>query len=75
MDFVLAYTQANPKMQLYMKMPQGFAYNGFTDGYVLKLKKNLYGAKDAGRIWYEHLSKLLIQKHGFMQSSIDECVF
>ena len=58
-----------------MKMPQGFAYNGTADGYVLKLKKNLYGAKDAGRIWYEHLSRLLVQKHGFTQSNVDECVF
>jgi len=47
MDFVLAYTQADPKTQLYMKMPQGFSYKGSADGYVLKLKKNLYGAKDA----------------------------
>jgi len=75
MDFVLAYTQANPKTQLYMNMPQGFAYKGSTNRYVLKLKKNLYGAKDAGRILYEHLSRLLVQRHGFTQSSVDKCVF
>ena len=71
MDFVLAYTQANPKTQLYMKMPQGFTYKGSANGYVLKLKKNLYGAKDAGQIWYEHLSRLLVQRHGFTQSYVD----
>jgi len=52
-----------------------FTYKGSTNAYVLKLKKNLYRAKDAGRIWYEHLSRLLVQKHGFTQSSIDECIF
>jgi len=46
-------------------MPQGFACNGSTDGHVLKLKQNFYGAKDAGRTWYEHLCSLLVKKLGF----------
>ena len=42
--------------------------------YVLKLNKNLYGMKQAGRVWYEHLKKGLIER-GFKQSEVDECVF
>jgi hypothetical protein len=42
--------------------------------YVLKLVKNLYGQKQAGRLWYQHLRKNLI-KLGFKPSSHDECIF
>jgi hypothetical protein len=41
---------------------------------VLKLEKNLYGQKQAGRVWYQHLNKNLL-KLGFKASNIDECVF
>jgi hypothetical protein len=41
---------------------------------VLKLEKNLYGQKQAGRVWYQHLKKNLL-KLGFKASNIDECVF
>jgi Reverse transcriptase (RNA-dependent DNA polymerase) len=40
---------------------------------VLELKKNLYGQKQAGRVWYQQLSNGLI-KLGFKQSNEDECV-
>jgi hypothetical protein len=42
--------------------------------HVLKLLKNLYGQKQAGRVWNKHLVKGLL-KIGFQQSEIDECVF
>ncbi len=42
--------------------------------YVLKLEKNLYGQKQAGRVWYLHLRKYLL-KLGFKPSEHDECVF
>jgi hypothetical protein len=40
----------------------------------LKLKKNLYGQKQAGRVWYLHLKNNLL-KLGFIPSKHDECVF
>jgi len=42
--------------------------------YVLQLIKNLYGQKQAGRIWYLWLTDRL-KKAGFQQSKIDSCVF
>jgi hypothetical protein len=42
--------------------------------HVLKLLKNLYGQKQAGRVWNQHLVKGL-KKIGFQQSEVDECVF
>jgi len=80
LDFVLAYTQADIERDLYMKLPPGFTIPGkvLTDQdrkeYVLKLEKNLYGQKQAGRVWYLHLKKNLI-KLGFTPSEHDECVF
>ena len=45
-DFVLAFPQAMIKFDVYMKIPFGFSVQ--KDGqYVLKLRKNLYGLKDA----------------------------
>ena len=63
-----------------IKLPAGFIVPGraITDqdrrDYVLKLEKNLYGQKQAGRVWYLHLKKNLL-KLGFKPSQHDECVF
>ncbi len=80
LDFVLAYTQADIERDLYMKLPAGFTLSDRTitdqdrKDYVLKLEKNLYGQKQAGRVWYLHLRKNLL-KLGFKPSEHDECVF
>ncbi len=42
--------------------------------YAQRLIKNLYGQKQAGRIWYQYLTKGL-QELGFTKSTVDECVF
>ena len=76
LDFVLAYTQADVETDLYMEIPKGFQVTGDVDrkAYALKLIKNLYGQKQAGRVWNQHLTKQLLSL-GFIQSKVDECVF
>jgi histone deacetylase 1/2 len=74
LDFVLAYTQADPECDIYMAIPQGFTVDEDAKNYALKLKKNLYGLKQAGRVWNQHLTKRLLEL-GFEQSQIDPCVF
>ena len=80
LDFLLAYTQADIERDLYMKLPPGFMVNGreLTEDerkkHVLKLEKNLYGQKQAGRVWYLHLKKNL-ERIGFKVSKHDECLF
>jgi len=80
LDFVLAYTQADIERDLYMKLPAGFTLPDRTiteqdrKDYVLKLEKNLYGQKQAGRVLYLHLKKNLL-KLGFKPSEHDECIF
>ena len=74
-DFVLAYTQADIEFDMYMELPKGIETR-YGDGktHVLKLLKNLYGQKQAGRVWNQHLTKGL-KAIGFKQSNVDECVF
>ena len=76
-DFILAYPQAPVETPLFMRIPKGFAMandNEDPQDYVLELVKNLYGQKQAGRVWNKHLHKGLLDI-GFQQSAIDECVY
>ena len=76
-DYVAAYTQAPIDRDMYMEFPRGFKVPGGVDrkAFVLKLHRNLYGQKQAGRVWYKYLRKRLITKAGFVQSKHDECLF
>ena len=74
-DFVQAYPQAPIEFDMYMELPKGIETrygNGKT--HVLKLLKNLYGQRQAHRVWAEHLSAGL-QKIGFVPSTVDPCMF
>ena len=74
-DFVLAFPQADVGCEMYMEVPRGFVVtNGDRSDYCLKLKKNLYGSKNAGLVFHEHLKRGLSQL-GFVQSKVDEGVF
>ena len=42
--------------------------------YRLKLLQNLYGLKDAGATWFNHLTKELTTM-GFKQGLVDPCLF
>jgi hypothetical protein len=42
--------------------------------HCVNLIKNLYGQKQAGRVWNDYLVKGL-KDRGFFQSKVDECVF
>eukprot|EP00957_Ditylum_brightwellii_P027581 2084893-Ditylum_brightwellii.AAC.1 len=71
----MAYPHANIKCNLYMKLLFGVeAVDETGNGFVLKLKKNIYKQKQAGRVWYEHL-KAALEHTGFIASKIDECMF
>jgi hypothetical protein len=77
-DYVLAYPQAPVERDLYMELPKGVRLEGITEedqrDYVLQIVKNLYGQKQAGRVWYQYLTKGL-EEIGFKKSKVDECVF
>jgi len=72
-DFVQAYSQADAKVDIFLEIPLGMR-DPSNKGYVLKLLKNLYGLKDGGRTWWEHLDKGL-SKRGFAPSPSDPSVY
>jgi Reverse transcriptase (RNA-dependent DNA polymerase) len=72
-DYVQAYLQARVEKDMYMEIPKGFHVNGEGD-YVLKILKNIYGQKQAGRVWNNHLVQKLKQV-GFKQLQNAPCVF
>jgi hypothetical protein len=76
LDFVLAFPQAPVDRDIYMKIPKGFELDqGDPNDYVLQLHKNVYGQKQAGRVWNKYLVNKLVKELKFVQSKTDECVF
>lgn len=73
-DFTLAFPQADVKVPIYLMTPTGISLDNNDGDTVLKLRKNLYGLKDAGRTWWEFLSDGL-HEMGFHQTETDQCVF
>ena len=75
-DFVLAFLQADVECDLFMQLPRGLTFPGVhRSSHCLKLKKNLYGSRQAGRVWNQHLVNGLVNVLKFKQSAVDECVF
>ena len=74
LDFVQAYPQAPVEVELYIDIPKGFLVNGQRKEYALKILRNVYGQKQAGRVWNQFLVSGLIEL-GFEQSQHDMCLF
>ena len=76
-DFVLAYPQADVMVPLFMEVPRGFTLDipdANNKDYCLELKKNIYGSRNAGRIWTKYIDKGL-RDIGFVPSQVDECLY
>ena len=74
-DYVQAYPQAPATRPMFMEIPKGCELHGCNPKeWVLNVKRNIYGGKDAGRVWYYYLRKKL-ESVGFQVSDHDECVF
>jgi Reverse transcriptase (RNA-dependent DNA polymerase) len=71
---VLAYLQADIECPIYMDIPSQFEYQGSRKTHCLLLKKNLYGQKQAGRVWNQYLHDGLLAR-GFRQSAVDMCLY
>ena len=75
-DYVLAFPQAPVEKEIYMKVPKGFCITGDNpNDYILKLNRNIYGQKQAGRVWNKYLEEKLVNDVGFKKSLVDNCVF
>ena len=56
-----------------MKQPPGFVHLGFPH-YVCKLRKAIYGVKQAPRAWFHRFSNFLLS-YGFVHSNADPSMF
>ena len=84
LDFKSAFLQGTLKEDLYMELPEGWHQHLvgmmkkkgvlLNASKIIKLKKGIYGLKQASRIWYQSMSKLFIAL-GFKQSASDTCLF
>jgi hypothetical protein len=75
-DIETAYLYGEIDVELYMRIPEGVLIKekGRYKQPCLRIRKSLYGLKQAGRIWYLHLSKYL-QKCGFITNESCPCLF
>lgn len=74
MDYIQAFPQAPVEKDLYMRIPKGLEPDkGRVQDYVLKVNKNVYGQKQAGRVWNQYLVKKL-KEVGFQPSKVDQCI-
>lgn len=69
-DYTNAFVQAKASPGTFIEMPRLFE----RPGYVLELKRNLYGQRDAPIRFFEHLKEGLFQRR-FTQSAHDRCLF
>nr|GEX99151.1 retrovirus-related Pol polyprotein from transposon TNT 1-94 [Tanacetum cinerariifolium] len=69
MDVKTAFFHGTLKKDVYVCQPEGFI-DADHPSHVFKLKKDLYGLKQALRAWYDELSTFLLQNH-FFKGTID----
>lgn len=72
LDIKTAYLNAEMDKDLYIEQPEGYERGG--PNWVCKVLQALYGAKQAGKLWYEHLAKTLTVA-GMTPSKADPCLF
>ena len=72
-DVVRAYPQAELKSTILLHLPPGVELATDNEEMVLQLIHNLYGLKDAGRTWYEHLTDGL-DAMCFITPASDPCI-
>ncbi len=72
-DVVAAYLQGTLDEEIYMEVPEGVNVKG-KEGFVWKLKKAIYGLKQAGRQWKATLDAAM-REFGFVKSNADDCLY
>ncbi|KAJ4751619.1 Retroelement pol polyprotein-like [Rhynchospora pubera] len=72
MDVQNAFLHGDLHEEVYMWLPQGFTHTH--PGKVCRLKKSIYGLRQAPRMWFSKLATAL-EVYGFVQSRADYSLF
>ncbi|GJT18853.1 copia protein [Tanacetum coccineum] len=73
MDVKTAFLNDELNEEVYVSQLEGFVDQEYPS-YVYKLKKAIYGLKQASRAWYDMLSSFLISQH-FSKGAVDPTLF
>ncbi|KAL9273860.1 Retrovirus-related Pol polyprotein from transposon TNT 1-94-like protein, partial [Drosera capensis] len=73
MDVKTAFLHGDLEEEIYMVQPEGFVISG-KEHLVCKLKKSLYGVKQAPRQWYKKFDSFMVG-HGYKRTAADHCVY
>lgn len=73
LDVKTAFLNGNLIEEIYMSQPEGFIKQG-DEHKVYKLKKAVYGLKQASRAWYDKVKEVLLADK-FTQSKYESCIF
>lgn len=72
MDVKTAFLNSKLKEEIYMKQPPGFEVEN--KNLVCRLKKSIYGLKQAAKAWNDEIRRTLTQEN-FTQSKNDVCLY
>ncbi|CAL9026013.1 unnamed protein product, partial [Prunus brigantina] len=73
MDVKTAFLNGSLEEEVYMDQPEGFSLKG-KEHMVCKLKKSIYGLKQASRQWYLKFNDIVIS-FGFKENIVDRCIY
>ena len=73
MDVKTAFLNGDLEEEVYMSQPEGFIIEGQAD-MVCKLKKSIYGLKQASRQWYLKFHEI-ITHFDFKENIVDPCIY
>ena len=69
-DIVTAFLNGDLKEEVFLLPPKPFR----NEGKIWKMKKAIYGLKQAPKIWNDHVVNVLLNED-FTQSNVDNCLF
>ena len=73
MDMKTAFLNESLEEEVYMNQPEGFSIEG-KEHLACKLKKSIYGLKQAFRQWYLKFNDT-ITSFGFKENTVDRCIY
>ena len=73
MDVKTTFLNESLEEDVYMDQPEGFSIKG-KEHLACKLKKSIYGLKQASRQWYLKFNNT-ITSFGFKENIVDQCIY